>query len=269
MIRLTPILIFLFSYNVFSQTRSHTKLAAKPTPTQSSFKYKKTFGHNMSPNSYTLNKGGCTVGPYAAACGITDDLTLGSSTWLYWNYNMYSAFFRAGYNLNSEWRASIQSAYLKTFDVGKYLGYVMESSRSHLTLSHKRSSIITVHYNVTYEYFFDETLPHSMRREPLKNDPYQLSATALLEYEASKDYLLHYETGIHGVNYHYPQLLVGFSGGRKFKNSFLQIGVSMTGTPKAYFTSNRFDSSRVNSRTRNFMKYDFSVHPEFQWQYVF
>jgi hypothetical protein len=267
--KLITILFILFSRNTLSQTTSHSGLSTKNISTQNTFNSKKTFGHNMSPNSYTLNKGDCTVGPYAAACGVTDDLTLGSSTWLYWNYNMYSVFFRAGHRFNSEWRASIQSAYLKTFDVGKYLGYVMESSRSHFTLSRKHSSGITVHYNLTYEYFLDETLPHSMRREPLKNDPSQVSATALLEYEASKDYLLHYETGIHGVNYHYPQLLVGFSGGRKFKNSFLQIGVSMTGTPKAYFTSNRFDSSRVNERTKQYMKYDFSVHPEFQWQYVF
>jgi hypothetical protein len=264
------ILVILFiSSNALSKNKSFSDVQSKLPNDGDSFSNKKTFGHNMSPNSYTLNRGDCTLGPYAAACGVTDDVTAGTSTWLFWNYNMYTAFLRVGHTLDSEWRVSVQSAYLKTYDVGKYLGYMMESSRSHLTLSQKFSSEITVHYNITYEYFFDETFPHSMRREPLNNDPFQTSATSLIEYQASDKYVLHYELGVHGINYHYPQMLIGFSGGRKFENSFLQIGVSMTGAPMAYFSGARMDTNISTQRTKRQMEYDFSVHPEFQWQYVF
>lgn len=235
---------------------------------ENSLNYKKTFGHNMSGNSYTLKQGQCLFSTYVAACGVTDQILVGTSTWMLSSYNSHNLAFRYASDLNSKYRVGVQSIYMKSYDTSERY-YEMETWRTQFILTNKIDSKLTHHYNLTYEYFYDETVPHSLRREPLNSDAYQVSLSNLFEYDFTDKYIIQYELGIHGVNYHYPQLLTGFSLGRRWINSFVQLGFSANGTAKSYFNTARIDSNSYAKRSRNDMRKDFSIHPEIQFQYFF
>lgn len=259
-------IFFFFSFKVFANESVHpletTEVAQHK---DNDLKKRKTFGHNMSPNSYTLSKGECVLSLYVSACGVGGDLILGTSPWILAGYNSYNVAARWGQDIDSDYRVGFQTTYMKNYtDSGHY---IMESIRSHFILTKTLSPSSKIHYNLSYEYFFNETVPHSFRREPFNNDPSQLSLSALSEFDLSGDFIVQFETGIHGINYLYPHALLGFSVGKKWRQSYLQFGLSATGTPASYFSPSREDGNSKNYRTHTDGKKDFSVHPEMQWQY--
>ena len=235
------------------------------------------FGHNLSPTTNTMNEGSWAIGSYALAYGYSDKVVLATSPWLYYNYNMTSAIVRYPVTKLRDWELRGQSAYFKTYS-SSYEIYHMEALSQHLTLGKKINSSFVVHYNLSYMYFLDETKPFSLRREPLNNDPGQWTFTALFEAPLTKDFGLLGEIGVLGLNYHYPQAVMGASLQLGLNQWLLQFGFSMTGTIDSYFSSDKIDNNEVEYSPNGFYypsrRYarasrDFSVHPEIQIQYYF
>ena len=260
--------------------RLETRIETSQLKSKENLRVRKTFGHNMTPNSYTLNQGDCVVGFYIAGCGVTDNFMIGTSPWLYLNYNSNTIAGRYAFNLNKHHRIGLQSLYIKSHEnYTGFSGYIMETVRSNLTLTTYESNLLTTHLALTYEHFFDETRAHSLRRNPLNDQPYQISVTHLTEFSINDRYSIQGEWGMHGVNYHYPQLWTGFSFLFKSKNSVVQLGASMNGTATSYFSSSKQDTQGdfIDNKGTTFYgedgkflaRRDFAIHPEIQWQYFF
>lgn len=259
---------------LIQKSLNSSKLSAKED-----LKQRKTFGHNMTPNTYTMNQGECVAGFYIASCAITNNFMIGTSPWLYWNYNSQTLAARYAFNLNQHHRIGLQSSYIKSYETQRELDYIMESVRSHLTFTTFESALVTTHVSLTHEFFFDETRAHSYRRNPFNDQPYQLSLTHLTEFNISQRYSIQGEWGVHGLNYVYPQLYTGFSFIFKTKNSAFQLGASMNGTLLSYFSSDKIDTqyeyldNRGTTKSgidgRYLAQRDFAIHPEVQWQYFF
>ncbi|MBD66536.1 MAG: hypothetical protein CME62_15095 [Halobacteriovoraceae bacterium] len=264
----TLFLLFLLSFPVFAQEQVMTTEITSEKSTADMLQYKKTLGHNMSGNSYTLNSGDCVLSPYLSACGVTDNFMVGTSTWMYWDYNTHSLAARYSHKIDSENTLGVQSVYMKSFNTDTEY-YQMENIRTQFILSRKIDKYMTHHYNLTYEYFYDETVPHSFRRDPLNDDAYQVSISNLFEVDYTDKYILQYEIGVHGINYFYPQILTGFSFGRRWKNAYFQFGFSANGTPRAFANLSRSDSNRKVERNSDLLRNDFAIHPELQYQYYF
>lgn len=233
------------------------------------------FGHNMSPTTYTLSKGQASIGTYAAIVGVTDELVLGFSPWMYFDYNMYTGVARYARPLNENVRIGGQLIYFKTdresLDIKE--GYQMEAYSGNLTLSYLLPSQSVLHFNYNHMYFKDETVPFSLRREPFNDDPFQSSLTMLVETKLTDRWGVLGEIGALGLNYSYPQVILGSSMHYEFDSFLIQLGFNITSTPISLFSSDRDDANNSNNgqltTERDQGKYDFSVHPEIQIQYTF
>lgn len=273
-------ILFIFSFSLLANSKIIETSIKNKLSNSSKLDDKKTFGHNMSPNTYTLSQGGYSFGPYAIAVGLTDNITIATSPWMYYGYNSHNYMIRTSYKLNSNFQLGGQMMYLKTYRTNinqvhnkdyavKEEGYQMEVIKTYLTLSHKVSSVLTNHYSLTYDHYYDETFPYSIRREPLNDDPYQFNLTNLMEFTLTDNIINQFEFGILGLNYFYPQIIIGTSIGYKFSSSYLQFGISTTGTPISYFSPKKIDIHQDYDISRDNVKYDFSLHPEMQWQFFF
>ena len=276
----TLILCFIYNSSSRAETISQLNLNSSKLSSKENLKIKKTFGHNMTPNTYTLSQGDCVAGFYISSCGLTNNFMVGTSPWLYLNYNSQTLAARYAFNLNSHQRLGLQSTYISSYELPNVENaYFMESIRSHLTLTTFETSLITTHISLTYEFFFEETRAHSYRRNPFNDQPYQFSLTHLTEFNISDRYSIQGEWGMHGLNYVYPQIYTGFSFIFKTKNSAFQLGASMNGAPRSYFSSEKIDTqfdyldNRGTTKSGIDGKYlaqrDFAIHPEIQWQYFF
>ncbi|MEE2671353.1 MAG: hypothetical protein VYA54_06575 [Bdellovibrionota bacterium] len=276
------IILFLFIHNASAQIDSIFSLEAKNLSTSNNLKYRKTFGHNLSSNSYTLNSGDCVIGLYASGCGITNNLMVATSTWLFTSYNSYSLALKYAHSFNPDYRLATQLIYIKSFEdpyQSELDQYQMETIRGQVILSIFSSQLVANHINLGYEYFYDETFAHSLRRNPMNDQPYQLTFTNLTEFNIDHQYTIQAELGLLGINYFYPQIYTGMSFVFKFKNSSLQIGAAANGTLLSYFSSSKTDTQYTyadnkgtylgDSSLKDLIKHDFAIHPEMQWQYFF
>lgn len=227
------------------------------------------FGHNLTPTTYTLSKGVLTLGNYILGYGVTDKLTIATSPWLYADYNMYSAVVRTRGEIGSHTHASerldwaFQAMYLKTGKVGKS-NYQMTAVNSSFVVKHDFESFYSLNLALNYMYFFDETAPYSLRREPYNNDAYQWSISSLQEIRLPGNFGFMAEAGMLGLNYKYPEIHIGLSMYHRSKYSLIQLGFSQTytsGTLSRMFVTDQSETIAVVGPGR-----DFSMHPEIQIQ---
>lgn len=222
------------------------------------------FGHNLSPTTYTLKKGVMSFGNFVAGLGVTDNWTIGTSPWMYTSYNMYSFVSRYGKALDDDHRLGVQAAYFKTDHIHNDL-YQMEAASVWATLSQRVNNYYTIDFVANYMYFFDETLPFSLRREPHNNQPWQFSFTTLQEVRLPEGFGLSAEIGVLGVNYAYPQAFVGASMNWRNEWLLVQLGYSQNSTVTGFnrlYTSNQAMMSRDAND-------DQAVHPEVHLQAFF
>ncbi|MCB9027061.1 MAG: hypothetical protein H6625_12125 [Bdellovibrionaceae bacterium] len=242
---------------------------------------KVVFGHNLSPTTHLMEKGEWTVGFYSLAYGVNDKLTLAISPWIYFWYNADNIFARYQLFENAKWKLGGQSGYFNTKSNSlRFKTYTMEVWMQNLTLSTQFKNKNFIHFNVNYMYFGDETKPFSLRREPLNNDPDQWTATTLMEAYITDNFGMLGELGVLGLNYTYPQVIMGASLFVKRINWYFQFGFSVTSTPGALFSlGGAVDNNeavgvsgtkiRYPSQQNALVKYDRSLHPEVQFQYFF
>jgi hypothetical protein len=116
-------------------------------------------------------------------------------------------------------------------------------------------------------YFFDETAPFSLRREPYNTDAYQVSLSALNEIRLPAGFGILVEFGMLGLNYVYPEMHYGLSVNHRSNHFLVQLGFSQTMT--AGTLSRLFKTNQIVSLTGGDPGYDFSMHPEVQLQLFF
>jgi hypothetical protein len=218
------------------------------------------FGHNVTPTSYTLSKGTSTAGIYAIGYGFTDSLTVATSPWIEYNYNMHNLHLRYGGQVASEQRLTLGLSYFKSYEARD--AYEQESTTAQLIHSVDVSPVYTLHTALSYMYYFNDQRPYSLRMASFNSDPFELIFSTLHEARLSEHLGLCGEIGMLGLNYFYPYVHYGASFSYIQKNWFVQIGVSHTFHP----------GTQYNGRSTTYLsneKATDAVHPEIYTQVYF
>ncbi len=252
------VLIFLFSTICWGQKNTSTLIEQPLIETKSVL-----FGHNLTPTTHTLKKGVWTVGNIVLGNGITDRLTIATSPWLFSSYNMYNGFLRSR-SAMANGELGFQLGYFKTGNFGKNQ-YQMEAVSLSSSYGYNVTPNYTFTLSVNYMYFFEETFPFSLRREPFNDQPYQFSLTTLHEANLSEKVGFIGELGVLGLNYSYPQLHFGTSMNYKAKSWLVQLGFSQTVT----MSKAQKSLSQASYHNSQDPTLDYAIHPEFQAQYFF
>jgi hypothetical protein len=228
------------------------------------------FGHLLTPTTHLPTKKVWSLGTHVTGYSFTDNLLIGSSSFLYLFYNSPNLFLKYGEKINKTSKWAIQFDYLKS--TNKYSmfskNYVMEAAMLWGVWSVDVTDFYSLHTSLNYMYFFNEGNPHSLRREPFNNQPYQFSLTTLHDVRVTKKYGLASEFGILGINYQIPNIHGAVSFRYTDKNLLLQFGLSFD----VHLLVKSFDKDEYiathptlgNSHTK-----DFITHPELAIQYFF
>lgn len=222
------------------------------------FGHVKTLGHNLTPTTYTLSKGEITAGTYALGYGLTDELSIGTSPWLAYDYNM--PMVQMKYGTPGFWEGSRIAAdlnYFKTYPYGENL-YDMKAAMTRLGASYDVSSPYTLHAVLGIAYYWNDAKPFSLRLSPRNRDRYTLSLSTLHETRLTGNFGIMTELGMLGLNYLHPYLHWGTSLFVKWSFGYLQVGVSHSIT--------RFRES-LDYGGGSFELTDEVYHPEIQLQF--
>lgn len=178
--------------------------AKLPTKTRSS---KTVFlGHNASPSSYALGAGQVTAGNFGIAAGITDQITIATSPWLWASYEAANVHLKWINERNNGARVGALVSYFETFgdkpflrcvrDLGDYfcpnqssevveqrrqangLGYEYDEAVSAFPDRYQFQAIAahllygidsgrkSYHFNFKFSYFFNDDRAYSIRVDP-------------------------------------------------------------------------------------------------------
>lgn len=236
-----------------------------------------TWGHNLAPTTETLGSGITTAGIYLLAYGLSDDVTVGVSPWFNHFYKMQNAVLKGRLYSKEGHEVALQSAYFKSVNDAEFTGldryWQMEASISNLIYSYRASGDYTVSVNFGYHYYFDETVPFSIRRESFKDSPHQFNISSFHQLKLEDNFSVGLELGVLGMDYLYPQLITGASFNFQSRSWQMQVGISLTGTYAGYISPDRIDNNRAffeyTSQDKENGRKDFSAHPEIQLQYSF
>lgn len=227
-------------------------------------------GHLLTPTSELPKKDVFTVGTHVVGYSLNDKLLIGTSSFLFVFYNSPNLYLKYGDSFNEKHKWAIQFNYLKSTDA-YVLGskeYAMEASMLWGIWSYTVTDFYSLHTSLNYMHFFNEGNPHSLRREPFNNQPYQFSLTTLHDIKVSKNYGFASEFGILGLNYKIPNIHGGFSFRYMDSNILIQMGLSYD----VHFSINAFDPDeyKANNPTLGVSNSkEFIIHPEVALQYFF
>lgn len=223
-------------------------------------------GHNLGITTETPAKGTGTVGSYAALYSFSDQGFVGTSTWMIWGYNSYNLVGRYRWDRPEKLVETVaaQFAYLKSGEFGDNY-YRQEVGIAWLTGKISINSNYRIYLTGNYMYFWDETIPFSLRREPFNDDKYQLSLTTLHALKFNDEWTMLLEFGVLGLKAKYPRTHSGFSVAYQRPSYLVQLGFTVTSTP---YNIERLFKRTTNTRPQEDY-YDTSVHPEIQLQWFF
>lgn len=228
------------------------------------------FGHLLTPTSELPKKDVLTLGTHIMGYSLNDNLLLGSSSFLLIFYNSPNLYLKYGDDFNKKHKWAIQFNYLKSSDA-YILGpkkYAMEANMLWGVWSYEVTDFYTLHTSVNYMYFFNEGNPHSLRREPFKDQPSQFSLSTLHDIKVSKNFGLASEIGILGINYEIPNLHGGFTVRYVDTNILIQIGLSYDlHLPGISFDREAYQATNPTLGISN--RKEFILHPEIALQYFF
>ncbi len=227
-------------------------------------------GHLLSPTTYTPKKNTYTLGTHIMGYSPNDNLLVGTSSFLLLFYNSPNIYLKYAKQKSKRQRWATQLIYLKSNLSVEFFstGYFMETVMGWLMWSYDVTSFYTVHANVNYMYFFNEGRPHSFRREPFNDDPFQISFSTLHDVKISEKYSLASEVGVLGASYRVPNLHGAVSFRYTAKNFFIQAGYSFD----SHILEGSFDRNDYieNNRTLGADHTNgFVTHPEVAFHYFF
>lgn len=190
-------------------------------------------GHNLTPTTDVLKNGDATVGSYAVAYGLSDQLTLSTSTWLDLSYSMPNFGLRYSVPLGfAEMNWGVEGMYFRTFDYGdrlfKQTSFFVRSTYGGTVLSFLKSYL-----SVGYQYFWNDKRAYSIRAVPQKKDPTTLSISTLQVFKVHEGLSLLLEAGQLGMNYRVPFWHYGASVNVGNATWFLQFGFTVSKSQKA------------------------------------
>ena len=238
-------------------------------------------GHNLSISTETPKAGTVAVGSYLLGYSPSDRLLIGTSPWMIFDYNTYNVVTR--YNIIRDESdeltldgddptdsggafdaLTVQVAYMKSGNFARDF-YRQEIAIVWLTGKVAVNPYYDFYLTGNYMYFFDETIPFSLRREPFNDEKYQLSLSSLHSLKVNDLFRVSLEFGVLGLRSSYPQIHSGVSFSLTKGSYLIQLGFSVTATP---YNFERFLESSTNAKPEG-NYYDASVHPEIQLQYFF
>jgi hypothetical protein len=223
-------------------------------------------GHNLGITTAVPEKGTVTAGNFLLGFSPTDSCIVGTSPWMAVEYNSFSLLGRCKLTDETTYfnSSALQFGYIKSDDsLGEF--YRQDVGLFWYAIENRINDVYTLFTTINYMYFWDETVPFSLRREPGNDQPWQISISTLHQVRWTKFTGFHFEFGILGLNYGTPLVHNGYSVYTSGENYLIQLGVSMSASP------NNFDRlyERSGSSGTTVETYDFSVHPEVQLQYFF
>lgn len=244
-------------------------------------------GHNLSSTSDLLPPGHCSIGIPVTACGLFRGLSLGTSPWMYMDYNMFSIALRALIAEDEEQnRWAAQGSYFKTYEkreAGNRLAlstYQMEAAWLMLIRTWRMSEHYRLHGNLHANYYFDEKLPFSLRRPYARPSPFQFNLTLLHQMDLVSGWFVFGEMGLLDFARAPLHIHAGASLGKQIGGLSARAGFSLTGSGPALFSpTNRRDYQQA-LRFQSIegydgeidpwrAQYDYAIHPEFSLQYTF
>jgi hypothetical protein len=251
--------------------------------------------HNVSATTNMMDRHECTVGIQILGCGVTEKWSLGTSPWLYINYNManvLSRFTLKEYENKDRW--SLQVSYFKTYKKHTTVGtnadgsqytyntgpFQMEALWLMWLRSFHLSPHYTVHMNFHDNYYWDDTYPFSIRRPIPGRSHFQFNLTSLHEIDLVNGWFVLGEIGF--LDFTQPVLYIhsGSSIGYSGKSWSFHIGFTVDGSINSLFfggddrrdyqqhlRSDPLGYGRGISYTQ--ATWDYAMHPEFELQYFF
>lgn len=227
-------------------------------------------GHNLTPTSGTLHQGEITAGTYALAVGLSESFTVGTSPWLAWLYNMPALSVKYGYDTDGFInRIALEQIFFKTFAYGLDM-YQQQSSWTRVTATHRFDDFYSLHGNLGVQYFWDDSVPFSMRPIPTNGTPLTLSTSLLHQVNFTDFWGAFFETGLLGVNYPNRYAHFGVSTFFQWQGGYLQLGISKTyPIGSELIQTDQFgvyENSRGEWRASIYRKDAAPIHPEIQLQ---
>ena len=227
-------------------------------------------GHLLTPTTYVPEARTVTAGTHVVGYSVNDNLLVGTSSFLYLFYNSPNIYVKYARDISKKQKWAVQLNYLDSDESFSPFNtqYFMEAAMGWLSYSYEVTPFYTFHTSFSYMYFFNEGKPHSLRREPFNDDPFQFSLTTLHDVRVSEHFGLASEIGVLGINYEIPNLHGAVSFRYTAKNYFIQIGVSFD----AHVFDGGFDTQEYisNNETLDASHTDeFVIHPEAAFQFFF
>ncbi len=297
------LIILLFPILAFTAENktAKKKIARKPAQVQSARIF---IGHNLTPSTEVLRSGAFTVGNYAAGYGLTENLLLATSPWIWTTYNTTNIHLKYSQVLSPQSTAGLLVSYFDSFGSGDLIDPSYSSSApgafalptaSEVALGTNRyqwtnysaSALYSYRYeggntqymNLKYSYFINDDRPYSLRMDP-GDDAIrdQIDVSTLLKMPVESDANLSLEVGMLGVNFKEPYAHLGASVGFQKENWLVQLGASYTVPISILGSSEALDVGRMDQRvhysetakryyTERYLQ--IAVHPEVQIQYSF
>lgn len=167
-------------------------------------------GHNVSPSSYSLRAGHFSAGNFGIAAGITDQVTLATSPWLWSSYEAANIHMKWITERSKGSRVGAMVSYFETFGdqpflkcVGDWEGYLCPNQTAELVEERRQANPMgyrfmeaisalptryqfqavathflygvddgrqTYHFNLKFSYFFNDDRAYSIRIDPGSNE---------------------------------------------------------------------------------------------------
>lgn len=191
---------------------------------------------------------------------------------------MYNLYLRYLLKKNESYSQALQASYYKT-DGGSNT-YRMEAGWLNWIHGWHFNSGYIFFLNAQFMYFVDETIPFSLRRPRVWRDPTEFNISTLHEVKLVHGFYLMGELGILGVVRKFPLIHSGASLQWRSNHWLIQIGYSTTATLAAIGGNRKYrqdvatyisngDDHGLGDHLAQFIKYDYSLHPEvvIQWYY--
>lgn len=248
-------------------------------------------GHNLSITSYVLPRGKCAVGLDLLSCGVSETLSVGSSPWMWTDYGMVSLAVRKKMSSQS-FLSAYQITYFDTqnnreiqngFGESQYRSsglYKMRALWNQFVKTYSPERHYKLHLNFHINYYFDDTLPFSLRRPSFDSSPWQINLTTLHEMHLTRNWYIIGEAGLLDLARSPLHIHSGASIGVLTEKYSVRFGFSLTGSRESLFSTGRRDYQQglLNQRgdyndkeslERSGVQNDYALHPEFSLFYVF
>lgn len=199
-----------------------------------------------------------SVGTLYAGYGVSENLTVAVSPFLYTNYGMHNLFGR--------WTTRVGTDKNVMFDLGYYKSftsqYVMEAVSFKSGLS-TNTGQYRLNVAVSGYYYFESERPFSLRMVPYNSDKYALILSSLHEFALTRRVFLNLELGALGLNYTYPYLQTGGSFAYQGDSFYAGVGASYTVARQIPEDRTLYTGSLGQTWKNS------SLHPEVQIQFFF